>query len=128
VKEAYPGCKILLTFGPGDKRLQAATESALAENPDPAVLFPGQLPVSHWAALFSLCKVVISPDTGSLHLAVAVGVPVVAMYESGKFLHSSSQWAPWKTAHGIVRRGSPANTLPLIVGEMLRLLPPGGAS
>ena len=47
--------------------------AALEREPMPAVLMPGQLPIPRWAALFSLCDVVISPDTGSLHLAVALG-------------------------------------------------------
>ena len=117
-----PDTKVLLTFGPGDTALQTAVEAALAQKPCPAVLLPGQLPIARWAALLSLCTVVISPDTGSLHLAVALGCPVVAMYEAGTFLHCSAQWAPWQVPYGVVRRGIPAETLPLLVGEALRLI------
>ena len=87
-----PGVKkVLLTFGPGDTHLQAKVTEALSREPDPALLLPGQLPISRWAALFSRCDAIISPDTGSLHLAVALGRPVVAVYETRKFAHCSSQ-------------------------------------
>lgn len=120
------GGKVLLTFGPGDTVLQSAVESALREMPDPAVLLPGRLPVARWAALFSLCDAIISPDTGSLHLAVAVKVPVVALYESSNFMHCSTQWAPWKAPHATVRRDVPAVTVPLILEETRRMLEWGG--
>ena len=117
-----PDTKVLLTFGPGDTILQTAVEAALVREPAPSILMPGRLPIPRWAALFSLCDVVISPDTGSLHLAVALGRPVVAMYENDTFLHCSSQWAPWQVPSALVRRGTPAATLPILAGETLRLL------
>jgi heptosyltransferase III len=117
-----PETKVLLTFGPGDTELQNAVEDALTLSPNAKVLIPGQLSIPRWAALFSLCTVVISPDTGSLHLAVALGCPVVAMYEADTFLHCSSQWAPWQVPSGTVRRGAPDETLPLLIGETMRLI------
>lgn len=113
---------VVLTFGPGDQLLETAVTQALQSQPDPRLLLPGPLPVSRWAALVSLCDAVVSPDTGSLHLAVAVGRPVVALYEADTFLHCSTQWAPWQVPHGIVRRGAPVTTIPIIVAELLRLV------
>lgn len=125
VKEVLAGgksVKLLLTFGPGDHELESALLQLLKQQPLLDLLLPGPLPVPRWAALTSCCDVVISPDTGSLHLAVAVGRPVVALYEAASFLHCSSQWAPWQVSHAIVRRNTPAATIPVIVAEMLRLL------
>ena len=117
-----PDIRVVLTFGPGDTELQATMETALAAEPIPGVLLPGQLPVARWAALLSHCKILITPDTGSLHLAVALGRPVVALYETGNFQHCSSQWAPWQVPCAVVRRTSPAATLACLSGEALRLL------
>lgn len=113
--------KVLLTFGPGDKELQTEVESFFVKEPDPALLLPGQLPLPRWAALVSHCEAVISPDTGSLHLAVALGRPLVAVYETRKFAHCSSQWAPWQVRSAIVRRECPDITIPLIAREVQRL-------
>jgi ADP-heptose:LPS heptosyltransferase len=114
--------KLLLTFGPGDRALESAVLQALKQRPIPDVLLPGPLPIPRWAALTAFCDVVISPDTGSLHLAVAVHCPVVAIYESASFLHCTSQWAPWQVPHALIRRGAPAATIPIIVAAMMRLL------
>ena len=114
--------RVVLTFGPGDAALQKAVEAALKSAPISGVLLPGQLPVSRWAGLLHLGSVIITPDTGSLHLAVALGRPVVAMYEPGHFLHCSTQWAPWKIPHAVVCRSTPADTLGCLSGEALRLL------
>lgn len=119
-----PDTRVLLTFGPGDAALQEAVESALLKEPNPSLLLPGRLPVARWAALFSLCDAVVTPDTGSLHLAVALGRPVVAMYEAETFLHCSSQWAPWQVPCVMVRRTSPGGTQTAILNGLTVLLPP----
>jgi ADP-heptose:LPS heptosyltransferase len=117
-------CRVLLTFGPGDAVLETAVEAALSKAPHPALLLPGRLSVPRWAALFSLCGAVVTPDTGSLHLAVAVGRPVVAMYESDTFLHCSAQWAPWQVPHVLVRRSSPPDTQAAVLDGLRTLLAP----
>ena len=117
-----PPAKLLLTFGPGDGELAAAVTQALALQPNPEIILPGPLSIPRWAAFASLCDVIITPDTGSLHLAVAVNRPVVAMYEASTFLHCSTQWAPWQVPHALIRRDIPAVTIPVIVAETLRLL------
>jgi heptosyltransferase-3 len=122
LNENCAALRLVVTFGPGDQQLEQAVSQAMQSQPDPRILLPGRLSVPRWAALLSRCDAVVTPDTGSLHLAVAVNRPVVAMYESATFLHCTSQWAPWQVPHGIVRRGEPAATIPLIVAELLRLL------
>jgi heptosyltransferase-2 len=114
--------RIIVTFGPGDQLLEQAVIAELRSHPDARILLPGPLTISRWAAILSLCDAVISPDTGSLHLAVAVNRPVVAMYEPDTFFHCSTQWAPWQVPHAVVRRSKPAATIPVIIAELLRLL------
>lgn len=120
-----PDTRVLVTFGPGDTALQAAVEAAQQREPLPGLLLPGRLPVARWAALFALCRVILSPDTGSLHLAAALGRPVVGIYEAGHFLHCSTQWAPWRVPHVVVRRESPAGTVPRLLAAARRLLEEG---
>ena len=101
-----PEANFLLTFGPGDAVLEKAVKAVLTAHPDKRILLPGPLPIARWAALFSLCDAVVSPDTGSLHVAVAADRPVVALYEAETFAHCSAQWAPWQVPHVAVRRQS----------------------
>jgi lipopolysaccharide heptosyltransferase II len=45
-----------------------------------ACLIAGDTDIGQLAALFSLSKVVLGPDSGPLHLAVAAGAPTVTLY------------------------------------------------
>jgi len=44
------------------------------------ILFTGKTTMLQLAALFKRCKVVITPDSAPLHLAVAVNIPCVALF------------------------------------------------
>ncbi|MEW5981253.1 MAG: glycosyltransferase family 9 protein [Acidobacteriota bacterium] len=77
-----------------------------------------------WAAIVSRCAVVVSRDTGSLHLASALKRPVVAVYAPKGFAINSRQFAPWRVPHRILMAGAARDTLPAIiqaVGELLAL-------
>lgn len=56
-----------------------------------ACLMAGDTSVSQLAALFSRARVVLGPDSGPLHLAVAVGAPTVTLYGPARL----SDFAPW---------------------------------
>ena len=54
----------------------------------------GALGLSRLAALFSLCDVVLSNDSGPAHLASAVGTPVVVIFGRNDAGLSPKRWAP----------------------------------
>lgn len=122
-----PDAKFLLTFGPGDAALEKMVENVLSAHPDNAILRPGRLSIPHWAALLSLCDAAVSPDTGSLHVAVAAGTPVVALYEADSYAHCSAQWAPWQVPHALVRRQSLRETQVAILDGLAQLLATEGS-
>ncbi len=64
-----------------------------------------------WAELIGSASVLVSPDTGAVHLAAAMGTPVVVAYEASTYEHCSQQWAPWMVESRSVVKGSPARTL-----------------
>jgi ADP-heptose:LPS heptosyltransferase len=68
---------------------------------DSAANLAGETTLKMLAALYAEADVVISTDTGPMHLAVSVGTPVVALF---------GPTAPWRTGpygsgHQIVRAG-----------------------
>jgi heptosyltransferase I len=68
--------RCLINYGPGEEELASKTRAA-SGNADPA-LFNGEL-----ASLMSFLRgaaCVVGGDTGPLHLAVALGTPVVALF------------------------------------------------
>jgi heptosyltransferase-1 len=67
----------------------------------PMIRLDGQTTLKTLAAVYRLCGAVISTDTGPMHLAAAVGTPVVALF---------GPTAPWRTGpygegHVILRAG-----------------------
>ena len=65
----------------------------------------GQTPLRELAALFSLANLVIATDTGPMHLAAAVQIPLIVLF---------GPTAPWRTGpygngHVIIRRAIPCS-------------------
>jgi heptosyltransferase-1 len=70
------GFRSLVTWGPGEERLAervVAASGGAAERCFPTTLL-------ELAALFRKARLVVAADTGPLHLACAVGAPVVGIY------------------------------------------------
>jgi ADP-heptose:LPS heptosyltransferase len=69
-------CSVVLTWGPGEREHVESIRATMRETPllPPATTFP-QL-----AALLSMCDAVISNDTGPMHIAAAVGTPVLGIF------------------------------------------------
>lgn len=50
-------------------------------------------------AALSLARLVVCPDGGAMHLAAALGKPVVALFGDSPV----ARWRPWGVEHGVVR-------------------------
>jgi lipopolysaccharide heptosyltransferase I len=70
------GVRAVVNTGPGEEVLAAAVVAAAAPA-TPLVLSPS---LRRLAALLGLARVVVAADTGPLHLAAALGTPVVALF------------------------------------------------
>jgi ADP-heptose:LPS heptosyltransferase len=95
------GARSIVTWGPGERdlalRVVAASEGC-------AVLGPETASILYLAALYEACDLVIGADTGPLHLAAALGIPVVGLYGP----KDPAIYAPWDARTGaaapVVRR------------------------
>jgi ADP-heptose:LPS heptosyltransferase len=81
---------ILLFGGPEDEARAAAIASAV---PD-AVSAAGRTRLGETAALLRRCRLLISGDTGPLHMAVALGVPSVGLFGPT----NPGKYGPWSTS------------------------------
>lgn len=81
------GCNIILTGSEDDKEF---AENLLDISPK-ITSFCGKLSIEENTALLSLCDLVISGDTGSLHIATAVGTPAIGLYGAAPV----SRTGPW---------------------------------
>ena len=71
------GARIVLTGGPGDEALTAEVTRHLCA---PALDLAGKTSFGELGALLARCSLALGPDSGALHLAVAVGTPTVHLF------------------------------------------------
>jgi heptosyltransferase-2 len=71
------GCNIVFGGGPDDAQACAAMVAQVGEG---SLCLAGKTTIPEWAALLKLSHCVVSNDSGGMHLAAAVGTPVVAIF------------------------------------------------
>jgi len=89
---------IVFTGGPDDRPVIADIRSRMNQ---PSLDLTGQTSLRTLAVLYRRARLVVSTDTGPMHLSAAVGTPVVAVF---------GPTAPWRTGpfgpgHTVVRLG-----------------------
>jgi heptosyltransferase-3 len=95
------GNEILLTGGPAEGFLLERIVLELEKSEDTAIVYGGKLAdgsapaaVDTLAALFAETDLVVAPSTGPLHIAVALGIPVVTFYPPIR-VQSAIRWGPY---------------------------------
>jgi heptosyltransferase II len=73
------GGSIVIFGGPNDKAVQ---DEVAARMEIPAILAAGETNVGTLVALISRCSVFITNDSGPMHIAAALGVPIAAVFGS----------------------------------------------
>jgi heptosyltransferase-2 len=71
------GVRILLTGGPGEVEIGRDIAAAMRS---PALNLVGKTSVRQMMALLSLCRLMVTNDSGPMHVAAAFGVPIVAVF------------------------------------------------
>lgn len=77
------GAEVVVTGGPAEAKLVEAVVRGMAGQ---ARNLCGYLSLNGLLGLFSRCDLVISNDSGPLHLAMAVGAPTVSIYWCGNLI------------------------------------------
>lgn len=88
---------IVLTAGPGEEGLLEVIR--LQCRADVHALPPMSL--QEFAALASLCRLYIGNDTGTTHMATALGKKVLVIFGSSDW----KVWRPWKVDHRLIHAG-----------------------
>ena len=97
------GLNIVLTCGPGEEYLAAQVAHSI---PNALILFGLSIP--ELAELLRGAQLYIGNDSGPMHVAAAVGVPIVAIWGSS----DSQRWRPWLTTHRVVQNPFECNPCP----------------
>ncbi len=94
------GGSVLLFGGPADAPLGARLGSALADGP--VGNWVGQTTLPEWAAWLGQCQAAVANDSGGMHLAAAMGTPVVALFG----LTDPAKTGPLGSAHRILQQAA----------------------
>ncbi len=96
------GLPVVLTGGPADR---ATADRALAAAGSEVVDLVGRTSLRELVALTSRARLFIGCDTGPMHIAAALGIPVVALFGPA----DPRRTGPWGSGHGIVRVPPPCS-------------------
>jgi lipopolysaccharide heptosyltransferase II len=88
------GCRIVFTGGKEERDLIRFIQSRMGA---PSESFAGELELTDMAALLSVAPVLLSNNTGPVHIAAAVGTPVVDLYAL-----TNPQHTPWGVRHKVL--------------------------
>ena len=85
------GFKVLVISGPKDLAL---AERVIKHMHKPAINLSGKTSVSQLASVLKRCNLFISNDSGPVHIAAAVGTPVISIFGRNQAGLSPARWGP----------------------------------
>jgi len=68
------------------------------------------------AQVLKQCRMLVSCDSGPMHLAAAVGTPVVALFRNDLPGKTARRWGPWGKIHSVIEKN---NLLDITIDELL---------
>ena len=94
-----PGRPLVATYGEDARALgETVARAGVAD------AVRGNLPFHVWAAVFERAACVLTIDTGATHVASAVHVPTVVLFEHKWFRLASQEWSPYRVPNAILRK------------------------
>lgn len=95
------GARIIWTGSRAERRLVDQIRGVL---PDPGLSLAGRTDLSRLAAVLAACDVVVTSNTGPMHVAAAVKTPVVALFALTNPPH---EWHPWRVPYRLLNQPVP---------------------
>jgi lipopolysaccharide heptosyltransferase II len=92
------GAKVLIFGGPEETVLAKEIFDRMKQKP---ILFTGQTSIRQLTALIKQCRLFVTNDTGPMHVANALGVPIVAIFGST----NPKTTSPAQSGFRLVRKG-----------------------
>ncbi len=119
---AAEGTGVVLVGGPSDRAWVGAIAARIGETPG-VVDLAGRLTIAELAAVLRGAAAVVTSDTGPMHLAVAVGAPVVAFFGT----ETPQLFGPIGPEHAVVRRDLACSPCLTVYNEKIYRCPYGNA-
>lgn len=93
------GVKVVMIQGPGEGELLKDIFSLMQE--EVTIALP-VMTITELASLLNRCSLFIGHSTGTMHIAAALKIPVIALFGSAHFLESHEKWAPLGENHVVL--------------------------
>ena len=93
------GVKVLLVGGDEERKAAGEVKAGMRNT---AVDITGGLALKEFGALMKKSILLISSDSGPVHIASAVGTPVIALFGESRPGGSSRRWGPYGEGHIVV--------------------------
>lgn len=95
------GVKVVI-IGGKEELSRAGDFSAITDKN--LVNFVGKTSLNQLAALLKRCSLLISGDSGPVHLASAAGIKVLAIFRNDMPGKSAKRWGPWGSGHIVIEK------------------------
>ncbi|HOX09120.1 MAG TPA: glycosyltransferase family 9 protein [Candidatus Omnitrophota bacterium] len=95
------GAKVVLVGGQEEK---PASIEVARHSGRPLYDLTGKLGLKEFGSLLRKAKALVSCDSGPVHISVAVGTPVVALFGESRKGGSSVRWGPYGRGHTVIGR------------------------
>ncbi|MBI2252117.1 MAG: hypothetical protein HYU63_05170, partial [Armatimonadetes bacterium] len=92
--------KILITYGKEEEKIG----KNFIKNFSSGIIDWGCKDFEFWAGGLSFCKALITMDSGASHLASALNIPTIDIFEERNFKINSKRWHPWDVKHFLLKR------------------------
>ena len=95
------GVRVCVIAGPSEMEHAQAVIHAMRQ---PAVNLAGRLSVAELASFLTNCRLLISNDSGPVHVAAGVGTPVVDIFGRNQRGLSPKRWGPVGAGHVVLHK------------------------
>ncbi|MBI4322952.1 MAG: glycosyltransferase family 9 protein [Candidatus Omnitrophica bacterium] len=117
---SIPGVRPMLIGGPQER----ARAGEVLPGVSPRLMnLIGRLSLKELAACLRRARVVITNDSGPMHLAAAVGTPVVALFGTEDAGSHPRRWGPWGSGHTVIHKPLEEITVEEVLAAVQRYLP-----
>ena len=94
--------RVVLTAAPEPDEM-ALVDAIVAKTRRKPLVLAGKLQIKELGALTARARLFVGVDSMPMHLAAAMGTPVVALFGPS----GDSEWRPWRVKHRVVASGHP---------------------
>ncbi len=98
-----PGARIIIIGGSEEREKSLELFSNIGQE---IINMTGRTTLIQLAVLLKKCRLLVSGDSGPVHLACCVGTPVIALFRNDIPGKSPTRWGPWGEGHIVIHKKS----------------------